>query len=140
MESISDEDVEGTLREALSDQDIEDDFEDIDGVAIGRKAAEQFAKRKLTASATVTATASGALEKNISRQNVLPNGDKWVHSDTVGIIEDRIDHENKNSAITRGHDHFFRFISAWAHKRSPSCTDAGRLHRDAHGRSSLEIL
>ena len=80
---------------------------------------------------------------NKTRQNVLPEGAEFVHSDTLGLVCDRrgmivVD------AATRMWPHIFRLLTVWLHQRMPSpllmdfpCTSisvnwnyAARIHRD----------
>jgi hypothetical protein len=65
-----------------------------------------------------------------------------VHSDTLGIIEDRHTHNHMIISGCKGHEYFVRLLCSWARKRSPNrelpftaislnTNYAGRLHRDA---------
>lgn len=83
-----------------------------------------------------------SFDKSTSRQNVLPEGHEWVHSDTLGVIESRGDHSMIITTACKGHESFVRLLSSWARKRSPNGdlpfttislnkNYAGRLHRDS---------
>lgn len=58
-------------------------------------------------------------DKNTSRENVLPEGEQWVHSDTLGIISDRRDHKLKISAASKGYQNFQRLLTLWLRGRLP---------------------
>ena len=68
--------------------------------------------------------------------------DTWVHSDTLGVIENRGDHAMIVSSACKGHENCVRLLCSWARKRtaggklpfttiSPNKNNCGRMHRDA---------
>ena len=80
---------------------------------------------------------------NKNRQNVLPAGAAFVHSDTLGLVCDRRGMIVVNAA-TRMWPNIFRLLIEWLRQRRPSsllmdfpCTSisvnwnyAARIHRD----------
>lgn len=126
------------------------DIGGVDGMEAGRRAADELAKDALEGlkkgefpsdEVALKALRLWGFDKSVSRQNVLPKGHEWVHSDTLGIIENRNDHKMIVSSPCRGHENFVRLLSSWARKRSPNAAlpfttislnknYAGRLHRD----------
>jgi len=127
------------------------DIVGIDGLDAGRRAADEFARGALSgleegerpSDAVVLKTLRlWGFDKSTSRQNVLPEGHEWVHSDTLGVIEARGDHSMIVTRACEGHQNFVRLLSSWARKRSPNQdlpfttislnkNYAGRLHRDS---------
>jgi len=127
------------------------DIVGIDGLDAGRRAADEFARGVLSgleegerpSDAVVLKTLRlWGFDKNTSRQNVLPEGHEWVHSDTLGVIESRGDHSMIITGACAGHENFVRLLSSWARKRSPNGdlpfttislnkNYAGRMHRDS---------
>merc|ERR1719491_407877 len=86
-----------------------------------------------------------AFKKNEARQNVLPDGIKWVHSDTLGLIRLRTGGFGVTSA-TQEYPHVTQLLNAWLKARCPPeitggfpCTSisvnsnyAARRHRDGN--------
>jgi hypothetical protein len=123
---------------------------DMDGIHDRRQAAEQFAIEVLSKlrardapsdSAVLSALRLWGFDKNKNRDNVLPEGHTWVHSDTFGIIEDRNFHDLRMSRASQGYKHFQRLLTKYVcGKLSVSSIPyttiainkgyAGRLHRD----------
>lgn len=127
------------------------DMNGVDGETSGRRAANDLARDALadlkqgqrpSDNVVLQALRLWGFAKSISRQNVMPEGHEWVHSDTLGIIEDRCYHKQMISTGCKGHEYFVRLLSSWARKRSPkgmlpfttislNKNYAGRLHRDS---------
>ena len=123
----------------------------VDGTDTGRRAANELAREAMadlkkgehpSDTVVLKALRLWGFHKSTSRQNVLPEGHEWVHSDTLGIIEERKTHSLSISNPCKSHEYFVRLISSWARKRSPNGelpfttislnkNYAGRLHRDA---------
>lgn len=139
-----------TLCTAKGLRDI-DEIVGVDGLNAGRNAATELAREALAGlkkgefpsdAIVLKALRLWGFDKSTSRQNVLPKGHEWVHSDTLGIIENRSDHQLIVSSPCKGHEYFVNLLSAWARKRSPNGAlpfttislnknYAGRLHRDS---------
>merc|ERR1712032_1596285 len=127
------------------------DIVGVDGIDAGRRAADELARTEMASlkrnerpsdDVVLKALRLWGFEKSTSRQNVLPDGHDWVHSDTLGVIENRADHQMIVTAACQGHENFVRLLSSWARKRSPdgmlpfttislNKNYAGRMHRDA---------
>jgi hypothetical protein len=123
----------------------------IDGLDAGRHAADELAREALSHlkknerpsdAVVLKALRLWGFDKTTSRQNVLPEGHEWVHSDTLGVIPSRNDHSMIITTACEGHQNFVRLLSSWARKRSPNGdlpfttislnkNYAGRLHRDS---------
>ena len=86
-----------------------------------------------------------AFRPNKNRQNVLPEPEDFVYSDTVGLLRDRRGRIAVDS-YTREHPMVFRMLAEWAKQRRPSVLEqdfpftsismnynyAARLHRDGN--------
>jgi hypothetical protein len=128
------------------------DVSGIDGLNAGRRAADKFAEETManiregerpTDAQVLRALRLWGFEKSRSRQNVLPEGREWVHSDTLGLLETKYgSHDMAVTAACRGHENFVRLLCSWARRRSPggvlpfttislNKNYAGRLHRDS---------
>jgi len=129
------------------------DVMSMDGIPDRRKSAEAFAEHALNTlqdgafpsnSTMLAAMRLWGFEKNISRENVFPDGSTWVHSDALGLIESR-DHRIMLASASFGHPNFQRLLILWARGRLPAefrarpfpCTTiafnkgyAARMHRD----------
>mmetsp|Transcript_133272 Transcript_133272/g.344889 ORF Transcript_133272/g.344889 Transcript_133272/m.344889 type:complete len:991 (+) Transcript_133272:80-3052(+) len=84
-------------------------------------------------------------KKNETRQNVLPEGQQWVHSDTFGLIRSRTGQYMVTNA-TREYPHVTQILNTWLHDRRPPqlderfpCTSislnsgyAAKRHRDGN--------
>lgn len=126
------------------------DIVGVDGLKPGRRSADEFAKKALKSlkrkespsdDVVLKALRLWGFGKSVSRQNVMPEGHTWVHSDTLGIIEARSDHSMMVSSPCQGHENFVRLLCSWARRRSPNGAlpfttislnknYAGRMHRD----------
>lgn len=127
------------------------DMMGIDGLNASRRAADKFAEEMLanleegerpTDAQVLKALRLWGFDKSRSRQNVLPEGHEWVHSDTLGLIETYGSHDMVITAACKGHENFVRLLCSWARRRSPegvlpfttislNKNYAGRLHRDS---------
>lgn len=58
-------------------------------------------------------------KKNEARQNVLPDGQKWVHSDTLGLVRSRTGAWCITSA-TQEYPHVTRVLNTWFKARLPA--------------------
>lgn len=85
-----------------------------------------------------------AFAKNANRQNVLPGGQDWVWSDTVGLLRDRVGDIHLTSA-TKLYPEVVRLLNKYLADRLPAevqgfkwtslnlnCDYAARLHRDGN--------
>jgi len=127
------------------------DVTGMDGLHFGRRAADEFARVELARlkngarpsdDLVLKALRLWSFAKSASRQNVMPDGVDWVHSDTLGVIESREDHSMILTTACAMYGNFVRLLCEWARKRSPdgelpfttislNKNYAGRLHRDA---------
>mmetsp|Transcript_43439 Transcript_43439/g.86195 ORF Transcript_43439/g.86195 Transcript_43439/m.86195 type:complete len:234 (+) Transcript_43439:47-748(+) len=91
-----------------------------------------------------TVLSTWAFAKNIARQNVIPEGQNWVWSDTLGLIRDRQGDIHLTSATTR-YRSFTSIICTWLSDRLPkevqefkwtslnlNCNYAAKRHRDGN--------
>ena len=63
-------------------------------------------------------------QRNSKRTNVIPDNQRWVHSDTLGYIapygEQRGKHPLIISQATVGHEQFVQLLSRWAASKTPN--------------------
>jgi len=150
-------DEHGMTREQLKqmnkDQDPEGGKDSI-VVAIGRREAQQKAKEILAAAGSRKITDYDVLEclrlwgfkENTNRGNVMPEGAKFVHSDTVGLIKMSTCERTLLTVGTKRYPEFTQLITRWLRERLPSELKqefaytsininknyAGKLHRDGN--------
>jgi len=85
-----------------------------------------------------------AFIKNSARSNVIPEGQEWVWSDTLGLIRDRLGSIHTTQA-TKLYPEVFQILVKWLNDRIPpeaaafrftsinlNCNYAARLHRDGN--------
>lgn len=85
-----------------------------------------------------------AFMKNAARQNVIPGGQKWVWSDTIGLIRDRCGNTHITPP-TKLYPEFIQLIVKWLIDRLPpeaanftftsmnlNCNYAAKIHRDGN--------
>jgi len=101
------------------------------------------ASRKLTDKAVEEILECWGFRQNIGRLNVMPEGQKYVYSDTVGMIRRRAAGYGLTT-VTERYPHFVRFLTRWLTDNLPPrvskefvCTAinlnanyAGKRHRD----------
>lgn len=101
-------------------------------------------KRAISDEEVATAMSTWAFAKNPNRQNVLPDGQDWVWSDTMGLIRDRLGDIHITSATNR-YPSFVKVITQWLYDRIPpevatfkftslnlNCNYAAKRHRDGN--------
>jgi len=150
-------DEHGMTREQLKQMNKEQDPEggkDSIVVAIGRREAQQRAKEILAAAGSRKITDYEVLEclrlwgfkENTNRGNVMPEGTKFVHSDTVGLIKMSTCERTLLTVGTKRYPEFTQLITRWLKERLPSELKqefaytsininknyAGKLHRDGN--------
>eukprot|EP00747_Dinoflagellata_sp_TGD_P162056 gnl/TRDRNA2_/TRDRNA2_179232_c0_seq1.p1 gnl/TRDRNA2_/TRDRNA2_179232_c0~~gnl/TRDRNA2_/TRDRNA2_179232_c0_seq1.p1 ORF type:complete len:698 (-),score=165.19 gnl/TRDRNA2_/TRDRNA2_179232_c0_seq1:183-2276(-) len=86
-----------------------------------------------------------AFARNTTRQNVLPNGQNWVWSDTLGLLRDRTGDIHLTPA-TKSYPEVVELLTKWLKDRLPAeaakkfvftslnlnCNYAARIHRDGN--------
>merc|ERR1719330_630542 len=102
--------------------------------------------RRVTDLEVLSVLQAWAFKKNEARQNVLPEGQRWVHSDTLGLIRLRTGGFGVTSA-TQEYPHVTQVLNTWLRDRSPAelggehfpctsislnCNYAARRHRDGN--------
>lgn len=101
--------------------------------------------RRVTDGELLAVLQAWAFKKNEARQNVLPDGQKWVHSDTLGLVRLRTGAFGVTSA-TQEYPHVTQVFNRWLKDRCPAefggdfpCTSisvnsnyAARRHRDGN--------
>lgn len=101
-------------------------------------------KRAITDAEVSEAMATWAFAKNPNRQNVLPDGQDWVWSDTIGLIRDRIGDIHIVTSTLR-YPSFVKIFTRWLADRVPpevdtfkytslnlNCNYAAKRHRDGN--------
>jgi len=101
-------------------------------------------KRRISDEDVEKVLTAWAFAKNVSRVNVMPDGQEWVFSDTVGLLRDRVGDIHLTAPSTMYPD-FMRVINRWLTDRLPSeyadftwtsinlnCNYAAKLHRDGN--------
>merc|ERR1711920_323959 len=113
-----------------------------------RKAREFLAKAQgktsITDAQVEEVLSTWSFAKNIARQNVIPDGQPWVKSDTIGLLRDRVGDIHLTTPTKRYPD-FTRIIVQWLKDRLPSeiaefkftsmnlnCNYAAKRHRDGN--------
>jgi len=102
------------------------------------------ANRAITDNEMETVLSTWAFAKNTARQNVIPGGQSWVWSDTLGLIRDRQGDIHLTSSTTR-YRSFTALINTWLGDRLPqevqefkwtslnlNCNYAAKRHRDGN--------
>lgn len=59
-------------------------------------------------------------DKNVSRENVFPDGNTWVHSDTLGLVTNRYDRKMIMSRHSVGYNNFHRLLCLWMRSCLPA--------------------
>lgn len=111
--------------------------------------------RKISDFEVLSALRLWDFRQNVTRQNVMREGETFVYSDTVGIVADRTGHLLAKEE-TRNHPEFARLLNRWLRERIPDDLGAkfvftsininknyaGRLHRDGNnvGPSMIRAL
>jgi len=144
----------------MTRQDLKkmNDDQDPDGgkdsiiVALGRRKAQERAKQILASGRQVTETdvleclQLWGFKENMNRGNVMPEGHKFVHSDTIGIIKMSTCERMLLTCGTKRYPEFTQVITKWLHTQLPGDLKdkfaytsininknyAGRLHRDGN--------
>jgi len=141
------------LKQMNRDQDPEGGKDSI-VVAIGRREAQQRAKEILAAAGSRKITDYEVLEclrlwgfkENTNRGNVMPDGAKFVHSDTVGLIKMSTCERTLLTVGTKRYPEFTQLLTRWLRERLPpelkqefaytsiniNKNYAGKLHRDGN--------
>lgn len=110
-----------------------------------RKAKELIDKNKgITDEDVQEVMTAWAFAKNTARVNVMPDGENYVWSDTVGLLRDRIGDIHLTQSATR-YPNFTRIFIKWLAERLPeeaksfkftslnlNCNYAARRHRDGN--------
>eukprot|EP00928_Gymnodinium_smaydae_P098543 TRINITY_DN9187_c0_g1_i1.p1 TRINITY_DN9187_c0_g1~~TRINITY_DN9187_c0_g1_i1.p1 ORF type:complete len:441 (+),score=85.65 TRINITY_DN9187_c0_g1_i1:59-1381(+) len=124
--------------------------EDCD-LRLQRRVADELSRRKMSEGKKLTAKDMTEVldcwgfRQNVGRLNVMPEGQKYVYSDTVGGIRRRAKGYGPTTQTTR-YPHFACFLNKWLEDNVPSyvaedfaCTAinlnanyAGRRHRDGN--------
>jgi hypothetical protein len=107
-------------------------------------ASARKARRAITDDEVGTVLSTWSFAKNPNRQNVIPRGQSWVWSDTMGLIRDRVGDIHLTSPTTR-YRAFTRMICTWLSSRLPrevktfkwtslnlNCNYAAKRHRDGN--------
>merc|ERR1719336_613550 len=79
--------------------------------------------RRVTDSEVLAVLKLWHFKRNEARQNVLPDGKKWVHSDTFGLIRNRTGVWMVTSA-TQEYPHVTKVLNTWFKARRPAELDA----------------
>jgi hypothetical protein len=149
----------GMTRQQLKDMNNEQDPEggrDSIIVAIGRREAQDKAKQILKAADEERRTIKDyevleclrlwGFKENTNRGNVMPDGAKFVHSDTVGIIKMSTCERTLVTVGTKRYPEFTQLITRWLKEKMPAELKqqftytsininknyAGKLHRDGN--------
>jgi len=111
----------------------------------GELLAQAHRKRQTVSDEEVESVLSSwAFARNANRTNVIPNGQEWVWSDTLGLIRDRIGDIHLTGPTAR-YPAFTMLINRWLTDRLPkevagfrftslnlNCNYAARRHRDGN--------
>jgi len=144
------------LKEMNNDQDVEGGRDSII-VAIGRREAQEKAKQILKAAdeaggrmikdyEVLECLRLWGFKENTNRSNVMPDGDKFVYSDTVGIIKMSTCERTLVTVGSKRYPEFTQLITRWLKERMPAKLKqeftyisininknyAGKLHRDGN--------
>merc|ERR1719362_2752925 len=101
--------------------------------------------RRVTDLEVLSVLQAWAFKKNDNRQNVMPEGQRWGHSDTLGIVRLRTGSFGVTSA-TQEYPHVTQMLNTWLKARCPAevggdfpctsislnCNYAARRHRDGN--------
>jgi len=117
---------------------------------VANRRAEEFLKSAARAGRAVSdehveaVLKEWAFAKNPNRQNVLPDGQNWVWSDTLGLIRDRLGDIHITKPTAR-YPAFTKIITQWLFDRIPpevatfkftslnlNCNYAAKRHRDGN--------
>jgi len=125
-------------------------------VAIGRREAQDKAKeildlvkkegRPVTDNEVLACLQLWGFKENVNRGNVMPDGAKFVHSDTIGMIKMSTCERTLLTVGTKRYPEFTELITRWFREQLPdelkdkfaytsvniNKNYAGRLHRDAN--------
>ena len=66
--------------------------------------------------------------RNTNRVNVLPEGESWVYSDTLGLVMKRASQSPGIPNATVDHDAFFQLLSRWMRSRQPETCALAPCH------------
>jgi hypothetical protein len=152
-------DEHGFTRQQLKEMNNEQDPEggrDSIIVAIGRREAQEKAKeflkaadeggRKIKDYEVLECLRLWGFKENTNRTNVMPDGAKFVHSDTIGIIKMSTCERTLVTVGTKRYPEFTQLITRWLKERMPADLKqeftytsininknyAGKLHRDGN--------
>jgi len=117
---------------------------------VADRKAEQFLKdaaannRAISDEDVATALSTWAFARNVGRQNVLPENQEWVWSDTLGLLRDRVGDIHLTTP-TKRYSNFVKLITQWLCDRIPeevntfkftslnlNCNYAAKRHRDGN--------
>mmetsp|Transcript_26075 Transcript_26075/g.77929 ORF Transcript_26075/g.77929 Transcript_26075/m.77929 type:complete len:521 (+) Transcript_26075:75-1637(+) len=100
--------------------------------------------RRISDEDVLTTLKAWAFVKNAARSNVIPEGQEWVWSDTLGLIRDRLGSIH-TTPPTKLYPEVVQILVKWLNDRMPSeaagfkftsinlnCNYAARLHRDGN--------
>jgi len=152
--------AEGFTRKELKElNDVQDPEGGRDSivVAIGRRKAQTEAKRilaaaergggrKITDEEVLSCLRLWGFKENVNRANVTPHGEKFVYSDTIGVIKMSTCERTLMTLGTKRYPEFTQVITRWFRERMPkdlaedftytsiniNKNYAGRLHRDGN--------
>lgn len=141
----------------LNDQQDPEGGKDSIEVAIGRREAQDKARgilkaataeggRPITDEEVLSCLRLWGFKENVNRSNVMPEGTKFVHSDTIGIIKMSTCERTLLTVGTKRYPEFTKLIMKWLKDRMPADLEreftftsvninknyAGRLHRDGN--------
>lgn len=148
----------GLTRQQLKEMNDEQDAEggrDSILVAIGRREAQQKAKEFLAAadsekrmimdSEILECLRLWGFKENSNRSNVMPDGAKFVYSDTIGIIKMSTCERTLLTVGSKRYPEFTKLLTRWLKERLPANMKeftytsininkqyAGKLHRDGN--------
>jgi len=117
---------------------------------VADRKSEQFLKdaaannRAISDEEVTTALSTWAFARNVGRQNVLPENQEWVWSDTLGLLRDRVGDIHLTTP-TKQYPNFVKLITQWLCDRIPqevntfkftslnlNCNYAAKRHRDGN--------
>eukprot|EP00401_Gymnodinium_catenatum_P039947 CAMPEP_0117536892 /NCGR_PEP_ID=MMETSP0784-20121206/41685_1 /TAXON_ID=39447 /ORGANISM="" /LENGTH=429 /DNA_ID=CAMNT_0005333465 /DNA_START=94 /DNA_END=1383 /DNA_ORIENTATION=- len=142
---------------AMNDSQDPEGGKDSIVVAIGRREAQAKAKdilkavkaegdRRVTDDEVLACLRLWGFKENANRGNVMPEGHKFVHSDTVGIIKMSTCERTLLTVGSKRYPEFTQLLTRWLRERMPpefaqefmytsiniNKNYAGRLHRDGN--------
>jgi len=144
------------LKDMNNEQDPEGGKDSIE-VAIGRREAQEKARtilkaikaeggRRVTDEEVLSCLQLWGFKENVNRGNVMPEGAKFVHSDTIGLIKMSTCERTLLTTGSKRYPEFTQLITKWLKDRMPAELKnkfaytsininknyAGRLHRDGN--------